>query len=187
MKVYATKEDFEQFITKLEGVFDKKLSSELQQRDRKIAELESKVKHLEWQNDITNMYREHHARLIDDQKQYSKNVNILIDGIPCKHNETNEGILDTILDEIDRMNLHIDDVEVDRAHRFGPIFTDKYGKKHQTVICRFTTWSARDIFYQARKRSFFSLSAALTERRQKFLDSTRERLAIEDSRKSKLI
>ena len=114
---------------------------------------------------ISDMYRDHHARLIDDNSQYSKKVNIILSGMPIRHDYSNEDIRNAVIDEIERRNLEIDEIEVDRAHRHGQSYTDNCGRRQQNVICRFTTWSARDIFYQARKQSRFFVTADLTERR----------------------
>ena len=107
--------------------------------------------------------------------------------MPLRDGQTNWEIREAVLDEIERLNLEIDELELNSAHRYGATFTDQHGKKHKSIICRFTTWSARDELYQARKRSKFYISADLTERRQKILDSAREKISIEGSRATNLI
>ena len=82
-----------------------------------------------------------------------------------------------VKNEIIRLKLNINDIEIDRAHRSGPIFTDKNGKKQQTVLCKFYSWKARNTMFKARKNSNFYIKADLTKRRhQLFIYATNQML-----------
>ena len=73
-----------------------------------------------------------------------------------------------ILAEARRLRLGLQEFEIDRCHRMF----DSYeidGWRYQPTIIRFTSWSARDTFYQARKQFKWSISAHLTPRREQIL------------------
>ena len=196
LKDLPTRTDFEKLLSKvdyqkitdeLEAKLEEKFKNEIKLRDEKIVHLERRLDLLELKHGASEILRSHNSRLIDDNTQYSKKVNIIIKGMPVSKKHGNENIRKMVLDEIDRLRLDIDDLEVDRAHRHGQTYSNKYGKYNQDVICRFTTWSARDVMYQARKRSKFIISADLTRRRQEILEVSREKVSTPDSRANKLI
>ena len=113
------------------------------------------------------------ARRVDDGEQYVKRQNFIIDGVPLKRGETPDTIHKFVLQEIHKLGLDIDDYELDRAHRIDSPYDDGWGRK-QPVIARFTSWSSRNLMYQARKKSRFWCSADLTPRRQAILEKARK-------------
>ena len=149
--------------------------SEIVKRDKQITELQTQIENLQRKQYINEFFHDLHTRLIDENVQYSKKVNLIITGMDISKNENNNDIRQKVLNEIDRLRLDIDDLEVDRAHRYGTSF-DKRGKNQQQIIVRFTTWTARDIMYKARKNSRFFFAADITKRRQLVLESARAKV-----------
>ena len=145
----------------------------INQLELEIAEkknLEQRIEMLEYANRASHMRHELLARLLDDQNQYSRKTNLIVDGLNVYKNDKDDRIRRLFLDEIKRLDLDIDPLEVDRAHRTGRSFVDKKGKRHTPVIVRFTSWRARNRFYEARYDSKLYVKADVTTRRQNLLD-----------------
>ena len=100
--------------------------------------------------------------------------------------DSDEKIRKLFLNEVNRLDLDIDSYEVDRAHRTGRSYVDKKGKRHTPVIVRFTSWRARNCFYEARRESNLYVKADLTARRQSLLAQALD-LHESDSKISKFI
>ena len=115
-------------------------------------------------------------RKIDDLDQYSRRQNLIIDGIPVRKNETPKQILRAVSAELDRLDLPINDCEIDRAHRTSAPYTDQNGIRKQAVICRFVSWGARDTLYQARQQSKYRFRADLTNERLSTLTYARNQI-----------
>ena len=112
----------------------------------------------------------------DDSEQYSQRLNLIVDGIKVRGNETPDDIKDKVLNEIDNLGIEIDDLEIDRAHRIERPSKDQRGNLHQPVIVRFISWGARNLLYQARKRSALRMRPHLTGRREKILQDARDKI-----------
>ena len=125
------------------------------------------------------------ARQIDDNSQYSRKTNIIIDGLTVKSGDNDDSIRRYVLQEIKKLKLDIESFEVDRAHRTAKPYFDKNGKHHTPVVCRFTNWYARNEFYNASKQSSLFITADLTTRREHLLNSAKDRINVEGSRESK--
>ena len=89
---------------------------------------------------------------------------LTLKGIPIKKNEKPDQLLDSILRDIEKLKLEIEDFEVDRVHRNGPKYKDKDGKLQQDVILKFTSWQARNAFYNARQKTRYRVCPNLTKR-----------------------
>lgn len=165
------------------GVTEKRVNeiceSLMIERDAKIARLEAKVRTLEIQHETSLVFRQLLMRKIDDQEQYSRKTHLIMDGFDITRNMNDEDIKQLVIDEIRRLKLKITPDQVDRAHRHESQFTDKKGKRHTPIVCRFVTWTARDTFYNARKQSSVYVKADLTDRRHYIFMKAREQ--IEDS------
>ena len=83
-------------------------------------------------------------------------------------------------------NLTIQDIEVDRAHRNGRLYTDKDGNKKQTVLVKFTSWNLRNTFYKARKHSSYYIKPDLTSKRNEVLNHIRDEINNKNCIASKL-
>ena len=106
--------------------------------------LEKRILQLELERDIARAENAHLQqkvglleRKVDQLDQYRKRLNLLIDGIPFKWNETPDTIRNAVLGEIDKMGLEIDDYNVDRAHRAEQRYLDNNGRWQQPVIIFF--------------------------------------------------
>ena len=127
-----------------------------------------------------------HKLLIDDLEQYSRRHSLRLNGVPVTQNEKPKDIVNAVKYEIERLDLPIKDFEIDRAHRLGPIYMDKRGNKQQTVLCKFISWGARNVMYNARKSLNFFIKADPTRRRHKLFTYARNHMFDEESRASKL-
>ena len=78
----------------------------------------------------------------DDNEQYTQRLNLIVDGVRMNRNETPDDTRDKILNEIDRLGIEIDDLEIDRAHRIEHPYRDQRGHLQQPVIVRFISWGA---------------------------------------------
>ena len=176
------------------------VNSALAVRDLRITELESKVSDLQSANKtldesvnnlrfdiaLVNIHIEQLKRVSDDNSQYSRKLNLILDGLRISKSDNDKKIRQIVLKEIHRLDLDIDDYEVDRAHRTGKAHRDGSGKWHIPIIVRFTSWFARNTFYEARKSSNAYVKADLTNRRQDLLNDARKLWSVEGSRAAKL-
>ena len=170
-------------------------------RDSRISELEAMVstfnsENSELRKDIsqlkhdmnqTKLHLDHLERVSDDHNQYSRKLNLILDGFRVSKSDDNSTIRGYVISEIRRMKLDIEDREVDRAHRIEHTYQDRNGRLHVPVICRFTNWNARNIFYEARKESNVFVKADLTLRRQDLLNDAKHKMAVTDSREASFL
>ena len=112
----------------------------------------------------------------DDSEQYSQRLNLIVDGVKIRGNETPDDIKAKVFKEIDHLGVEIDDIEIDRAHRIERPFKDQHGRLQQPVIVRFISWGARNLLYQARKRSSLRMRPHLTRRRERTLQDARDKI-----------
>ena len=115
-------------------------------------------------------------RKCDDMDQYSKHTNLIVDGIQMCRGETPDQLRQTLLQEIERLDLEIDDSEVDRAHRTSAPYRDTNGKLQQAVIVHFVSWGAHNVMHQSRKSSKYYFRASLTNERQSTLIYARKQI-----------
>ena len=125
-------------------------------------------------------------RVSDDQSQYSRKQNLLLDGFNLKKSDNDRRIRDLVIAEIQRLDLDIDEYDVDRAHRAESPYYDKGGKLHTPVIVRFSSWYARNVMYEARKKSRLYMKADLTARRKDLLNDAKQ-IFEDDKRAADLI
>ena len=131
---------------------------------------------------LAHIFIEQLKRVSDDNMQYSKKQNLIIDGLKISRNDNNDKIRELVLSEIRRLNLDIDDHDIDRVHRIESPYVDNRGKLHTPVIVRFISWYARNTLYEARKSTRFSVRADLTSRRLDLLNDSKKLIAEEGSR-----
>ena len=92
-----------------------------------------------------------------------------------KNNDSPNFIMEVINADIIRLNLTLTNSDLDRCHRVGNIYTFKL-KSQQDVLLKFSTWRARNTFYQHRKLLNFVVSPDLTSRRESVLSFAREEI-----------
>ena len=144
---------------------------------RKITDSEKTFNHVKLLEEKMTLLE----RKCDDIDQYSRRLNLIVDGIPIRRNDSPSSILKTIRAEATRLKLPINDWEICRAHRTSSAYIDDYGVRQQAVIVRFVGWSARDAVYQARHDSKFRYRADLTYERQSTLTYCRNRVETDDA------
>lgn len=159
------------------------IMQELTRRDARIERLELQLRDLQTRaNHIDTVNQELFflnrlmKRRVDDLDQYSRRLNIIIGGMPIRPKESPDSIRRSIISDITKLGLGIQDFEVSRAHRHGQPHFNQYGDKVQDCIIRFISWRARDIYYQARKQSDFFLAPDLTPRRAEIFKHAKYRL-----------
>ena len=151
---------------------DMKLTDELTARDMKIAELEGKVAQqgdrlkeydtklkdydikickLESANLVQELYNKYLARSIDEQNQYQRRQNLLIDGLHIPRDAKDGVIRKIVIDHFKKIKVDIFGEDIVRAHRTGRTYRDKNGKMHTPILCRFVSWLPRNIAWENRK------------------------------------
>ena len=163
------------------------LSTSVSQKNEKLKTLSTNVEWLTSANLLSDHYRVLMLRKIDQNEQYSRKQNIIVDGMKISRMDSDDNIRNMILAEINRLNLDIQDFEVVRAHRTGRSFVDKQGKRHTPVIVRFLSWRSRDLVYQARKDSNLFFKADLTEDRNNLLEEVKDLIDEEGSVANELL
>ena len=144
--------------------------TEIAQRDATIAKLQTRICNLQTRTNtlenttaVSNIVLEKLKVSIDDNEQYSRRTSLRLNGIAKDFNETNDDIVEKVEKEVKRLNLTIDDYDLDRAHRTGRSYVDKNGKRQQPILVKFTSWYARDQMFKSRKCSNFYMKADLTK------------------------
>ena len=156
---------------------DKMITARFAPLQAKIAQLERARDELKASNWYLKSKMGLLERRIDDGDQYSRRQNLLIDGIPLRKHEKPEDIRRQVMNEIRNLDLDIDEIELDRAHRAEEPYEDNKGRWCQPVIARFVSWDPRNEVYQARKDSKFKFRAHLTPRRELILNYACEQIA----------
>ena len=163
-----------------------KFNSQLKVKDVNIKKLQTRNDMLEMRIGVAECLIKENCSLIDDAEQYYRRHSLRINGIAPKYNENSDDVLQSVSNEIKRLNLNIAEVEIDRAHRSGAPYTDHAGARHQGVLAKFTSWDARNKFYKARKHSNFYLKADLTKQKDEALRYARHKIN-DDSEVSDLV
>lgn len=167
------------------------IESRVRPLEEKVEHLENELNHLkvclETERQSSFFKQDLLHRLIDDNTQYSKKTNLIVDGLNIKDGANDNQIRRLVVNEIKHLKLDIFDFEVDRAHRIGKAYRDKRGKMHIPVVVRFTSWYARNVMYNARKKSNFFWKADVTARRQKILDEATSRVGTPGSLAESLV
>ena len=110
------------------------LIKRIEERDRKIDELEDRIAYLEKNNELL-------SRRIDDSESYNRRKNLRIVGIPPPADgvqETADDCLNLVKDAINALDVDLDvNAVVDRAHRVSKKIKDANGREVQPMIVRF--------------------------------------------------
>ena len=198
----ATSEEVNNLLDKLEEkevrinlleetVNEQKL--EIERRVNDIENLQTRVDNLEKRVGVfgrefsyNRVLSDLNSRLIDDQEQVSRKVNLRIDGIEVTPNESTTSLMAHIIAECDKLNLGLIDRDFDRCHRVGPKFTSFNGKQLQSTILKLCSWRARNLLYINRKRLPFKVKHDLTKKRHEILKNVVE-LIDEDESVNKVV
>ena len=150
--VQILKELIESIKTELGGKIDN-LTKTLEEKDRKIFDLEAKVAILEDKLAYNDTKHNLLERRVDDSEQYGRRCNLRINGIPISAKETSDDCLNKVKAEVAKLGVDINAWEFDRAHRVGAT-KDREGRpvKERQMIVRFSTFRARTDVYRKRKR-----------------------------------
>ena len=98
--------------------------------------------------------------------------------MPLRRRQTPDDMKKQLIIELKRMKVDIKEYEVDRCHRmFTPYEVD--GWRYYPAIVRFTSWTARNSVWTARKESKWRFSPHLTPRREAILDEARTMVSTE--------
>ena len=137
----------------------------------RIVLLEQSIDKLRQQITKNDIHLDLVKRHADDTDQYLRRQNLIIDGIILKERDSPIGLRKLIVREIQRLDIDVEDFDIDRVHRVEePYYDRRVRAKVQPVVIRFTSWYARNEFYGARKQSRFHLRADLTPRRNQLLE-----------------
>ena len=143
--VQTLKALIESIKTELGGKIDN-LTKTLEEKDKKIVDLETKVTLLEDKLAYSETKYNLLERRIDDGEQYSRRFSLRINGIPTAAKETADDCLRKVKEEVAKLGVNIKDCEFDRAHRVGSAKDSKgVPKKDRQMIVRFATFRARII------------------------------------------
>ena len=129
-------------------------------------QIEKNINNLNNSITATHNFFELLSRKVDDNNQYARRMNLVINGIYLQRNESPDSLRQQVITELDRLGLRDAIPHVDRAHRYG----SRSGKL-QSVIVRFNTWHSRNLFFNKRRDCKWRLEADLTDRRRALLDN----------------
>ena len=158
-----------------------KLEEKIKEQDVKIKQLESNLK---LRQNTVDVLLEKLEIKSDDNEQYSRRSCVRINRLEVC--EDNENMVETLKTCFEECEVPFEPSTIDRAHRIGTPYNDKEsGKKVQSIIVKFSSWSSRSRFYKSRPRSFingkkklglvpFKVSLDLTKRRFELLNHARE-------------
>ena len=173
------KEQIEELKNRVEN-----LEAELMNR---VESLEAEVETLKMNDTWRQLHIDNLYRLVDGNDQYSRKNNLIFDGLFIPRGADDAKIRQIVLTELRRVQVEIEDHQVDRAHRIERPYRDENGKLHIPVIVRFTGWHARNLVYEARKSMNAFVRADLTSRRKSLLSNIKNEIDDADSRASKLL
>ena len=88
----------------------------------------------------------------EELEQYGRCFCVRVDDIPAVSNQSSDDVMNLTKSSFKEAKVSIQENVLDRAHRIGPIYTDRISqKKCKTIIVRLTTFRQRTLFYRARK------------------------------------
>ena len=148
--------------------------------EKLIQRLEKQLENEQFKRHIIEARLQLAERHSDDLQQYSNRLSLIIENMPLRRNQSLADLKQLIVTEIKKLNLGIRDFEIDRAHRMFSLYTVN-GWTYYPAIVRFTSWSARNALWSARKDFKWKLSPHLTPRREAILDEARALVQTLDS------
>ena len=106
-------------FTQVIGHVKKYFENKIVKRDNVIKELRTRIQHLELKVKLSEIKIKDQEMLIDNNEQYTRRSMLILKGVDIKKKKKPDDILNIIFNEIDKLKLEIEDIEVDRAHRTG--------------------------------------------------------------------
>ena len=76
-----------------------------------------------------------HERKLDDMEQFSRKINLRVEGIPVEANDSPEIIMDKIKGECEKLNIAVCGDNFDRCQRVNQKYTHE-GKTYQSVLLK---------------------------------------------------
>ena len=138
------------------------------------------MRHIESDLAVRNNIIEKLTVQCDNNEQYSRRIH----GIEVSGKEDNPAVLEKVKKCYDEVDVVFDVAQIDRAHRIGAPFTNKEGKKVQSIIVKYKSWSDRAKLYNNRPRgkkglkkpslATFTVTVDLTKRRYNLLKYAKE-------------
>ena len=164
VEAFADKKLLNNLIPALSQALHDCFMAEITKRDETIQQLQRQVDETQAQ--------------LEDLEQYSRRNCLLVHGIPESSQEDTNAVIRELAK--DKLEQDISPLDIDRSHRLG-----QRGKKdakgrqlHRPIIIKFSRYSTRSQFYDARKRlkgSKMFIHENLTAKRQKWLHDTRRK------------
>ena len=104
---------------------------------------------------------------MEENEQYGRRLCLRVEGVPIVEKETSDEVLNMVKDLFKEAEIDIPDCVIDRAHRIGPLKSDrKPNEQVRSIIVRFSTFRYRTEFYLSRKKlKKASVRLDLTKRR----------------------
>ena len=155
-------------ISKVLDIIEERFENKFRKQQSQINNLQTRIALLEKKAEFNHHLAKLNERKIDDGEQFSKRINLKIEGVSLEINETSATLMEKIQSEIDKLGLQIPHNAYDRCHRDGPLKTYK-GKKQQSILLKMKYWSDRDAIYANRKKLVFNVYPHLTARRSEIL------------------
>ena len=150
------------------------LKRQIEELISKNNSLEARVTQLEEKQIISAHVNELLNKEVDRLNQYTRRSNLVIRDMFVPENETVENVEHKVVKMIEKLNLPDVSRDFDKAHRLGKV-KEINGKKHQDVIVRFKSHSARYKLYSKRKEmNNVRISPNLTKARSKLLNEAVE-------------
>lgn len=181
-------EEVEIWLNEIKTDFQRKLLHQDKQIDKLRTEIENLMhlrtevndlkfesfnitQRIEFMKHLTKM----NCRRCDDNEQFSRKINLRLEGIEVRDGDSPEVLMNYIIQEIAKLNLNINDIEFDRCHRMGKKYVVR-NKTYQSTLIKLSFWKTRDVIYRNRKDLPFKVFADLTTRREDLLQFANEQL-----------
>ena len=162
-------------------------NTKIETLEAKVVLLESYIKCIERNEELTKRHADklesNEERIeqlelkADDMEQYQRRLCLRINGVEQEADESASKCLQKVKKILkEDLKVDIPDSVIDRAHRIGKVREDtETGKKHRSIIVRFTTWRHKTAVYRARKKcEDYKFRLDLTHRRAKLLEKASE-------------
>ena len=158
-----------QGINNILDTIEEKFEKKFKNQQTQIDNLLTRVRLLEKKAEFNHYLAKLNERKNDDNEQFSKKINLRIEGLPVEDNESPTTLMSKIQENISELELDIPQNHYDKCHRDGP---RKFygGKTHQSILLKMCYWKDRDAIYVNRKRLNFKVYPHLTARRSDILD-----------------
>ena len=91
-----------------------------------------------------------------DNESYQRRFSLRVFGklmSQSQKKESEDECVRKVKNEVEKVEANMSDMDIDRAHRIGPIKKDGHGREiERPMIVRFTSWRVRTNVYRGRKK-----------------------------------